>query len=65
MRYKLITYWSNPDNSFIAEVLGCLADDDFFQPVGANAQVVIQEWTHTVLAIRRPIPEPRGKLAYT
>jgi hypothetical protein len=30
----------------------------------ANAQAVIQEWSDTARTLVRPIPEPRGKLAY-
>jgi hypothetical protein len=30
----------------------------------ANAEVVIDEWIETARKLGRPIPEPRGKLAY-
>ena len=30
----------------------------------ANAQAVVQEWIDTARSLSRPIPEPKGKLAY-
>jgi predicted RNase H-like HicB family nuclease len=30
----------------------------------ANAEAVIDEWIETARELGRPIPEPRGKLAY-
>jgi len=30
----------------------------------AHAQVVIAEWVETAKSLGRPIPEPRGKLAF-
>ncbi len=67
MRYELIIYWSRADESFIVEVPelpGCMADGATYEEAVANAQVVIQEWLDTAHAEARPIPEPRGKLAY-
>ena len=67
MRYELIIYWSRADESFIVEVPelpGCMADGATYEEAVANAQAVIQEWLDTAKAEGRPIPEPRGKLAY-
>ena len=67
MRYELIIYWSRADESFIVEVPelpGCMADGASYEEAVANAQVVIQEWIETARSLGRPIPEPRGKLAY-
>ncbi len=67
MRYELIIYWSKADNCFVVEVPelpGCMADGDSYEQAVANAQVVIQEWIDTASSLGRPIPEPRGKLAY-
>lgn len=67
MRYELIIYWSKADECFIAEVPelpGCLADGGSYEEAVANAQVVIQEWIDTARSLGRPIPEPRGRLAY-
>ena len=67
MRYELIIYWSKADDLFIAEVPelpGCMADGASYEEAVANAQVVIQEWVDTATSLGRPIPEPRGKVAY-
>ena len=67
MRYELIIYWSKADGCFIAEVPelpGCMADGASYEESVANAQAVIQEWMDTARSLGRPIPEPRGKLAY-
>jgi predicted RNase H-like HicB family nuclease len=67
MRYELIIYWSKADGCFIAEVPelpGCMADGASYEEAVANAQAVIQEWIDTARSLGRPIPEPRGKLAY-
>jgi predicted RNase H-like HicB family nuclease len=67
MRYELIIYWSKADETFIVEVPelpGCMADGATYEEAVANAQVVIQEWIDTAKSIGRPIPDPKGKLAY-
>ena len=67
MRYELIIYWSKADHAFIVEVPelpGCMADGDSYEQAVANAQLVIQEWIDNAKSLRRPISEPRGKLAY-
>ncbi len=67
MKYELIIYWSEEDNSFIAEVPelpGCLADGETYLEVLQNAQIVMQEWLETTQELGRPIPKPKGKLVY-
>ena len=67
MRYELIIYWSRDDDSFVVEVPelpGCMADGATYEQAVANAQTVIQEWLETARSLNRPIPKPRGKLAY-
>lgn len=67
MRYELIIYWSKADGAFIVEVpelSGCMADGANYEEAVANAQVVIAEWIETAKSLGRPIPEPRGKLAF-
>ena len=67
MRYELIVDWSKAGGSFIVEVPelpGCMADGASDEEAVANAQAVIQEWIDTARSLGRPIPEPRGKLAY-
>ncbi len=63
----MVIYWSNDDNSFVVEVPelpGCMADGQTYAEAVANAEVVIKEWIKTARELGRPIPEPRGKLAY-
>jgi predicted RNase H-like HicB family nuclease len=60
-------YWSKDDDSFVVEVRelpGCMADGQTYADAVANAEVVIEEWIETARKLGRPIPEPRGKLAY-
>jgi predicted RNase H-like HicB family nuclease len=67
MRYELIIYWSKADKSFIAEIPelpGCMADGATYEEAIANAQVVVHDWIETAKSLGRPIPEPKGKLAY-
>jgi predicted RNase H-like HicB family nuclease len=67
MRYELIIYWSRADECFVVEVpelAGCMADGATYQEAVANAQLVIEQWLETARELGRPIPEPRGKLAY-
>ena len=66
-RYELIIYWSKDDNSFIVEVPelpGCMADGQTYAEALKNAEGIIDEWIETARKLGRPIPEPRGKLAY-
>ncbi len=67
MRYELIIYWSKSDESFVVEIPelpGCMADGQSYEEAVANAQEIIAEWIEAARALGRPIPEPRGKLAY-
>lgn len=66
-RYEVIIYWSDEDQSFIAEVPelpGCAADGATYQEAIANAEMVIQEWIETAQELGRTVPEPRGRLMY-
>ena len=63
-KYELIVYWSQTDNSYIAEVPelpGCMADGSSYETAEANAQIVIREWLETARELGRPIPEPQGR----
>jgi predicted RNase H-like HicB family nuclease len=67
LKYELILYWSDADQSFIVEVPelpGCIADGETYQEAVQNAEVVIQEWIQTAQALGRPIPEPKGRLLF-
>jgi predicted RNase H-like HicB family nuclease len=62
-----ILFWSDEDNAYVAEVperAGGMADGNTYQEALSNAERVIEEWIETALALGRPIPRPRGRLAY-
>lgn len=66
-KYEIIIYWSSEDNAYIAEVPelpGCMADGKMPQEALANVETVISEWIETAQMLGRPIPAPKGKLAY-
>ncbi|HME11594.1 MAG TPA: type II toxin-antitoxin system HicB family antitoxin [Candidatus Acidoferrum sp.] len=66
-RYEIIIYWSQADKAFIAEVPelpGCSADGKTHKEALANVEAIIQEWIETATELGRPIPEPRGRLAF-
>jgi predicted RNase H-like HicB family nuclease len=66
-RYEIIVYWSDDDEAFIAEVPelpGCAADGQTYKQAIKNAEIVIDEWIETAKELKRPIPEPKGRLAY-
>ena len=67
LKYEIIIYWRDEDNSFIAEVpelLGCMADGATYFEVLKNVENIIQEWIETATELGRSIPEPKGKLMY-
>jgi len=66
-KYEMIIYWSEEDQSYIAEVpelAGCMADGSSYQEAVNNAEQVIAEWIETALELGRYIPEPKGRLLY-
>jgi predicted RNase H-like HicB family nuclease len=66
-KYEVIIYWSAEDHAFIAEVPelpGCAADGQSHGEALANAGVVVREWLETAKILGRPIPEPKGRLAF-
>ena len=67
IRYELIIYWSDEDQSFIVEVpelAGCAADGATYQEAVQNVEVIIQEWIETAQSLGRTIPQPKGRLLY-
>lgn len=67
IKYEIILYWSQADETFIAEVPelpGCAADGTTYQEAVANVEVVIEEWIETARGLGRTIPVPRGRLLY-
>ena len=66
-KYEMIIYWSEEDQTYIAEVPelpGCAADGQTYQEALANAEVVIQEWLKTARELGRLIPTPKGRLVF-
>jgi len=66
-KYEVIVYWSEEDESFIAEVPelpGCAADGATYHEAMKNVEIVIHEWIETARELGRTIPLPRGRLAY-
>jgi predicted RNase H-like HicB family nuclease len=67
LRYEIILYWSEEDQAFIAEVPelpGCAADGETYQEALQNVEIIMQEWIETAKELRRPIPEPKGRLMF-
>jgi len=66
-KYKIIIYWSEEDQTYIAEVpelAGCKADGNSYQEAVSNAERVIAEWIETAIELGRYVPEPKGRLLY-
>jgi len=67
IKYELIIYWSEEDQSFVVEVPelpGCMADGQTYEEAVANTRKIIEEWIETAIELGRPIPEPKGRLMY-
>ena len=65
--YEIILYWSQEDNSFIAEapeLSGCMADGKTRLEALQNIEIIIDEWIETAEALGRDIPKPKGRLHY-
>jgi predicted RNase H-like HicB family nuclease len=66
-KYEIIIYWSPEDKAYVAEVPelpGCMADGKTYQEALGNAEKIIEEWIETAMELDRPIPQPKGRLAY-
>jgi predicted RNase H-like HicB family nuclease len=66
-KYEILIYWSEEDRAYIAEVPelpGCAAEGKTYRQALANVEVVINEWIETAKELKRPIPEPKGRLLY-
>lgn len=67
LRYGIAIHWSADDEAFIAEMPelpGCAADGATAQEALAQIQVIAQEWIETAGELGRPVPEPKGRLAF-
>jgi len=66
-KYEVIIYWSDEDQSYIAEIPelpGCAADEETYFDALKNVEVVAQEWIETARKLGRGIPQPKGRLHY-
>ena len=66
-KYEIIIYWSEEDQAYIAEVPelpGCAADGTTYKQALANVEVIIRVWIETAKELKRPVPEPKGRLLY-
>ena len=66
-KYEIILYWSEEDQSFIAEVPelpGCMADGKTRHDVLTNIEQVISEWIETARTLGCPLPNPKGRLIF-
>ncbi|MFZ0132574.1 MAG: type II toxin-antitoxin system HicB family antitoxin [Desulfobacterales bacterium] len=66
-KYEIIIFWSTEEDAYIAEVPelpGCMADGKNYQEALSNAEKIIEEWIETAIKLGRPIPQPKGRLAY-
>ena len=67
MKYEVIIYWSEEDQSFIAEIpelVGCMADGKTNAEALQNAEQVAAEWIATAKSLGRDVPEPKGRLSF-
>lgn len=67
IKYELIIFWSESDDSFIVEVpelAGCKSDGETYEEAIANVKLVISDWIETALEMGREIPKPKGKLMF-
>jgi predicted RNase H-like HicB family nuclease len=63
-RYEIIIFWSDEDQSFIADVPelpGCMAHGSSHMEALENAQQAISLWLETAVEHGDPIPEPKGR----
>lgn len=67
IRYELIIYWSEEDNSYIVEapeLPGCMVDGATYAEAVSSAENIIREWIDIARGLDHPIPEPRRKLMH-
>jgi predicted RNase H-like HicB family nuclease len=63
-RYEIIIFWSNEDQTFIAEapeLPGCIAHGPTHQEALANVKDAMSQWIDTAVELGRDIPQPLGR----
>jgi predicted RNase H-like HicB family nuclease len=66
-KYEVIIYWSDDYQASIAEALelsGCAADGKAHRDALRNVEAIILEWLETSRDFGRPIPKPKGRVAF-
>ena len=62
-RYEIIIFWSDEDQTFVADVpelLGCMAHGDTHEAALAAVKEAISLWLETAKASGRAVPQARG-----
>lgn len=63
-RYEVIIYWSEEDQTFVAEVpelVGCAAHGESPDAALSQAQEAITLWLDTAREFGDPLPVPKGR----
>ena len=63
-KYEIILYWSNTDNTFVAEVPelpGCMAHGQTQEAALMHVNEAIELWIDTAREFGDPIPKPKGE----
>ena len=63
-KYEVIIYWSNEDETFVAEVpelRGCSAHGDTKSAALQSVEQAIDLWIDTAREFGDPVPDPRGE----
>jgi predicted RNase H-like HicB family nuclease len=64
IKYKVIIYWSEEDEAFIAEapeLPGCAAHGTTQEEALSSALGAIRLWIDTAKEFGDPVPEPKGR----
>ncbi len=63
-KYEIIIYWSEEDQSFVAEVPelpGCMAHGETYDSALANIKEAMELWINTAKEFNDPVPVPKGR----
>ena len=63
-RYEIIIYWSDDDESYVADVPelpGCMAHGASYEQALENAQEAMTLWLATAQDLGRSVPVPKGR----
>ena len=66
-KYEIIIFWSEYDNSFIAEIpelKGCVAHGETYDDALKQVKVVANKWMKIAKKEGWEIPQPKGRLMF-